>query len=270
LFVQEYPSFEYRFLKSLLERGLKREASQGEKAFELDALLQEADGQYVTIDETATRSFPVDREGLFQYDVIIFGDVNPTFFSDSLLRNLADFVRERGGGLIINSGPRHTPHAYRGTPLAEILPIHLESTWPRPWPSRFRLTFLRASDSRRADDADAQISEDPTAIEASMARLSAAVLARSRAPLRREPECSWKAWRRRIEVRNPSFACNSWGPEKSFFHLTDETYRWAKHPDGDQFYARYWLQTIRYLSRSKLLGTNRNVEISSDQEPISR
>jgi hypothetical protein len=43
LYVQEYPSFEYRYLKTLLERGLKRSGDGTEKAIDLTVILQEAD-----------------------------------------------------------------------------------------------------------------------------------------------------------------------------------------------------------------------------------
>ena len=43
------------------------------------------------------------------------------------------------------------------------------------------------------------------------------------------------------------------GAGKVLFHATDETWRW-RYRVGDVFFARYWVQAIRYLSRSKLLG----------------
>jgi hypothetical protein len=56
------------------------------------------------------------------------------------------------------------------------------------------------------------------------------------------------------------------GAGKVAMLLTDETHRWARHPDGEQHYARFWLQMIRYLSRAKLLGGNRLIEFTSDKE----
>ena len=45
---------------------------------------------------------------------------------------------------------------------------------------------------------------------------------------------------------------------------TDETHRWRKRV-GDLFFARYWIQTIRYLSRSKLSGEGRSATLSADR-----
>ncbi len=41
------------------------------------------------------------------------------------------------------------------------------------------------------------------------------------------------------------------GAGKVLFHATDETWRWRWRA-GDVFFARYWVQMLRYLCRSKL------------------
>ncbi len=65
------------------------------------------------------------REELFAFDVVIFGDVNPSFLSASVLANLHDFVAEKGGGVAFIAGPLFTPLAYRNTPLEPLFPIDL-------------------------------------------------------------------------------------------------------------------------------------------------
>src|SRR5262249_25923242 len=46
------------------------------------------------------------------------------------LQLLADFVQNRGGGLLMVAGPLFSPHAYKNTPLEKVLPIEL--TGPPP------------------------------------------------------------------------------------------------------------------------------------------
>jgi hypothetical protein len=92
LMAQSYPNYEFRFLKHVLERD--------RSAIELSVVLQEADLEYAEQDQSALRGFPTKRDDLFAYDVIIFGDVNPNFLGGPTVANLADFVTERGGGLI--------------------------------------------------------------------------------------------------------------------------------------------------------------------------
>jgi hypothetical protein len=53
----------------------------------------------------------VRREELFEFDVVIFGDVNPSFLSTSVLANLNEFVEKKGGGVAFISGPRYSGEA---------------------------------------------------------------------------------------------------------------------------------------------------------------
>ena len=114
LFVQSYPNFEFRYLKEMLHR---------DSTIELKTVLQEADLQYAETDKTALRVFPERKEDLFEYDVILFGDVDPAFLSSTAMQNIAAFVTEKGGGLVLVAGPLFTPQAYRDSPLANLVPI---------------------------------------------------------------------------------------------------------------------------------------------------
>ena len=116
--MQAYPSYEFRFLKQMLLRELNAAQPAEGKAAGFRTVLQEADLEYGETDKTAERAFPASRDELFQYDVLIFGDVNPSLLSPSIMNNIYEFVTVRGGGLIFIAGPRYTPLAYRETPLA--------------------------------------------------------------------------------------------------------------------------------------------------------
>ncbi len=72
---QKQPSFEFRFLKNLLQRSQATDARSA--SFELNSVLQEADAEYVEQDAAAIRLVPSDLETLSSYDVFIFGDVSP-------------------------------------------------------------------------------------------------------------------------------------------------------------------------------------------------
>ena len=41
------------------------------------------------------------------------------------------------------------------------------------------------------------------------------------------------------------------GPGRVLFHAIDSTWRWRLGA-GDTYFARYWVQTIRFLARGKL------------------
>src|SRR6202034_612334 len=94
--------------------------------------LLDADQNFPKQDKSAIADFPVSRQDLFEYDVVILGDVDPSSpkLGEARLRDLADFVRERGGGLLMVAGPLYSPHAYKKTALASVLPIDIGSPPP--------------------------------------------------------------------------------------------------------------------------------------------
>ncbi len=64
--------------------------------------------------------------------------------------------------------------------------------------------------------------------------------------------------------RPPVIAMQYVGAGKVLFHATDETWRWRRGGE-DAFFARYWIQTIRWLARGKLSDGRRSAELSTDR-----
>jgi hypothetical protein len=58
------------------------------------------------------------------------------------------------------------------------------------------------------------------------------------------------------------------GAGRVLFHATDSTWRW-RIGVGDAFFARYWVQTIRYLARGKLAGRH-GAELTVDRREYHR
>jgi hypothetical protein len=261
LLVQAYPSFEFRYLKNMLER---------DPTIQLKTILQDADLEYAEQDQTALRVFPVRREDLFAFDVVIFGDVNPAFLSANVLANMHDFVAEKGGGLAVISGPRFTPLAYQNTPLEPLFPIDLR-TARSPGSAGLERGFtvqptdlgLSSPPMQLGDSAadTARIWRDLPALywllEAPQSKPAARVLAEDPARLADDGRPL------------PVFVMQYVGAGKVLFHATDDTWRW-RHQVGDVFFARYWIQAVRYLSRSKLLGKDHSVELSADRREFRR
>jgi hypothetical protein len=54
------------------------------------------------------------------------------------------------------------------------------------------------------------------------------------------------------------------GSGKVLMHMTDETWRWRRGV-GDRYFARYWVQMIRYLARSKLIDQGRRATLVADR-----
>jgi hypothetical protein len=67
--------------------------------------------------------FPHDVEGWSRYEVVILGDVSPQQLPAESQQALVEFVRTRGGNLIIVAGRNGMPGAFQGQPLMEVLPV---------------------------------------------------------------------------------------------------------------------------------------------------
>ncbi|MBL9125526.1 MAG: hypothetical protein JNG90_17950, partial [Planctomycetaceae bacterium] len=196
--------------------------------------------------------------------------VNPAFLSGGALSNLAAFVSEKGGGLVVMAGPHFTPQAYLGTPLEMLLPVEIVRAGelsPGPLLEDYQVTPTElglASPPLELGDTPAETrriwSELPGCYwlyPAARLRPAARVLAEHPTKLLEDG--------RHLPVLSLQYV----GAGKVLFHSTDETWRW-RFRVGDIYFARYWVQTLRYLSRSKLLGKDRLAELSVDRREYRR
>jgi uncharacterized membrane protein len=70
--------------------------------------------------------FPTTREELYRYRGLILGSVEASFFSHDQLQMIADFVSERGGGLLFLGGlSSFAEGGWEGTPVEEVMPVVL-------------------------------------------------------------------------------------------------------------------------------------------------
>src|SRR5262249_14205021 len=92
LYVEGYPRYDYRFIKTRLDRESAR--IKGNKTIDLKVLLLDADPDYAIQDRSALADFPT-RQELNQFDVVILGDVEPKKQLNERLKDLTEFVRER-------------------------------------------------------------------------------------------------------------------------------------------------------------------------------
>ncbi|MFV1988148.1 MAG: hypothetical protein ACC682_12765 [Gemmatimonadota bacterium] len=113
-----------------------------EIGYTLRAVKDDENLQVVTLTRTATEKFlrqnvdgpeelpegfPTTREELYRYAGIILGSVEASFFTHDQLQMIADFVGQRGGGLLVLGGHLALAEGgYAGTPLADALPVVLE------------------------------------------------------------------------------------------------------------------------------------------------
>lgn len=263
LLVQGYPNYEFRYLRNLLAR---------DETIRVDTVLQEADPEHAEQGETALRVVPVRREELFAYDVILLGDVEPGALSESVRQNLFEFVSQqaKGGGMVFIAGPRHMPQAFRDTPLAALMPVEL-ATVRGPQPDQVLTEGFPVQPTELGlASPPLQLGDTPAEsvaiwqnlpplywmLDAPQLRPGVRVLAVN--PKRLGPDGE----------PLPLICLQYVGAGKVLMHLTDETWRWRWRV-GDVYFARYWVQMIRYLGRSKLAAESGAV-VTADRREYRR
>lgn len=264
LLVESSPNYEYRYLRNLLAR---------DATIQLHTVLQEADPDHAGQDAAELPGFPVRREELFRYDVILLGDVNPAMLTRDMLQNLADFVDQpgKGGALVLMAGPRFMPLAYRDTPLARLMPVELNSARTPPEGVLLSDGFVAqptelglVSPQFQLGDTPAETAEIWSKLAPLYWMLEAPDLKPAARVLAEHPT--------RMGSRNqhlPLIVLQYVGAGKVLFHATDETWRWRWRV-GDVLFARYWVQTIRYLARSKLSDGDRSAALTADRREYRR
>ncbi|MGB2802624.1 MAG: hypothetical protein WBD52_09985 [Phycisphaerae bacterium] len=133
LLVEGWPRWEFRYIKNLFETR--------DSSVKLQYVLFRPDRiaevpSRPAMSASATRppelsqatALPENQEEWNKFDVIILGDVAPSMLPAEAQEAITQFVTQRGGTLVVVSGPKFMPHHYGNTPLAEILPVRCDAS----------------------------------------------------------------------------------------------------------------------------------------------
>src|SRR5207249_8151474 len=126
LIVEGAPGFEHSFLRRALtaDPGLEVDSvtRKGRNADNKDTFFVQASaGRSAAL----TAGFPAARQDLFAYDALVIANVEGDYFTSPQLALAADFVSERGGGLLVMGGRSFAKRGLSGTALEEALPVEL-------------------------------------------------------------------------------------------------------------------------------------------------
>jgi uncharacterized membrane protein len=88
--------------------------------------------------------FPKAADQLFRYHAVVLDDVEAEFFTPDQMRLLQEFVRRRGGGLLMLGGQESfVKGQFDRTPIGEMLPVYLDRIPQTQFSETFRLTLTR-------------------------------------------------------------------------------------------------------------------------------
>src|SRR5262245_61688649 len=202
-----------------------------------------------------TTGFPAKREQLFGYDALVVANLEADFFTRAQLALMADFVSERGGGLLVMGGRSFVQRGLSGTALEDVLPVEINDrrgglvrtalTSPdaaRPQYNKVNLTAEgEAHPIMRLGATPADTRKEWAALPALASsaplggpRPGATVLAVTQAP---------------GGGVHPVVAVQRYGQGRSMVFAGEAAWRWKMMvPSTDRSYEFFWRQAARWLT----------------------
>ena len=266
LLVQQSPSYEFRFLKSLLERA-RQPGSPDKPTFMLTSVLLEGDPRYADQDKSAERLLPVSFEQLSKYDVIILGDVQASQLGLATLQSMERAVNQQGSGLIVIAGDPASFASLAVSSLQRLLPVE-----PLPANNPSEPFVLQPEQTFRWSITPLGQSAPPLQLDSDLVRNTALW---QQLPASHwyvnigRPKAGSLLWAVHPNTAGretaPLLVAQYFGKGRVIVQATDETFQWTSHFGDDVYYQRYWNQLIRWLARGKLSGST-SAKLSFDRD----
>jgi uncharacterized membrane protein len=256
LCIEGSPRWEYRYLRAILKRDPRIEAT---------FLTTEGDRELARASKEHIARFPEDPAEAFKYDLIILGDVRATTFTPAQLERMEQLVFERGGSLILLAGPKHIPAEYVNTPIDQMMPVWPESgeweevsqdVYPVLTEAGRESTVMQLETSESLNKAAWAKVKPLTRVPAvTSAKHTAEVLAVLSDSAQRGRELPLIAWHR-------------YGAGKVMFVGSDRLWR-LRAKVGDEYHVKFWSQAIQFLTLSRLLGENSRISFAVSRKEVA-
>ena len=258
LFVEQSPRWDYRYLQAVLMRDRRVEAKT--LLLEGDPALAREEGSLYL------ERFPENKKDLFEYDVVVFGDVDPKRLTITQMENLNEFVSRFGGAFVMIAGRRFSPHAFADSPVADMLPVEFEK---------------RPSSGVDDSNSDKPIHVQLTALGKVDPMLNLVGEDEDNLALWDDlPPIYWVAQvdsKPGAEVlmvdpnqetdhgKLPIIARHRYGLGQVLYVGTDNTWRWRRNV-GDLYYTRFWGQISQRMAQQRFIGADKRTQISLNSQ----
>ncbi len=257
LFIEDEPSWEWRFIKEVFHR----DPLVGPEGFR--TYLRSADPRVRAENPLFLPTLALPRREFFTYDVVIIGDVPASAISRSMMEMIREFVTEMGGGVVFSVGPRFSPGQWADTPLNDLLPVEIapltrlrESSFqPQRTPEADLFDFMvlgqNAEENGRAWDNLGKLVWYYPVIRARP--LATVLLAHPRDTCAdgRTPQ--------------PLIAAQKVGRGEVIYVGFNELWR-LRRKYGDLYYRQFWGQLIHRLAIQHALGADKRFVVRSDHK----
>ncbi len=251
LMVFQTASYEFRFLKNLLERTQQVGETKA-ASFELQSVLQDADPTYVEQDATALRLVPSSLDALRSFDVFVFSHFDPSLVSRSAQQAIIEAVTSGGAGCIFVYGYGSPALELQNWPLGKLLPTDVPTAPRGPivseaGPFRWEPTLLGTT------ALPMQLANSPRQSMEIWRRLPPVNLKAEVGQIKTGAQVLASAVDVQTAGNSPLLITQFAGAGRTALQATDETHVMTSFAGSDLYYQRYWGQMLRWLSRGKLV-----------------
>jgi hypothetical protein len=254
LYIEGKPRWEFRYLRGVLLR---------DDRLEVKFIMTEGDADLARYSPDHLASFPTGAAQAFEYDLVLIGDVPSWYFTKPQLERIEQLVRERSGSLLMLAGSQYNPSSYRGTVLEPLLPVRLPERGSPSEPVGDTVHPVVSEAGERSSivrlDADPDVNAELWARVRPIAHVPRVREAKPGATVLME--LSDTEARRRPY---PLIAWQRYGSGKCLFVGTDSLWR-LRFKRGDTLHARFWAQSIQFLTLSRLLSGSNRITIETDR-----
>lgn len=223
--------------RSRWESRYIRNAFARDEQWEVDSIIAGKTTSHPTIPRgEEPDQFPTSRDQLFEYDLIVFGEMDLSLFEQNELIWIREFVEIRGGGVILIDGMRGKLRQLVDSEIEVLLPI--ASTLPAvpELPDHLELTAKGIELSALALALDQESnSEFWTELPAPHTFI----------PVEISPESETLAEIKVGEQKFPGIVSKRYGAGHVVYLAFDETWRW-RYKAADTWHQRAWHQLAKF------------------------
>ena len=245
LYLEGEPRFELKFI---------RRAVADDERLQLVTLQRTAEGKFLrlSVDDSLELlgGFPTTRDELYAYRGVILGSIEASFFSADQLRMLADFVSERGGGLLVLGGRRALAEGgFAGTPLADALPMELAGAAAGEDENHF-VELAVAPTAAGAGHAVTQIAGNEKESVARWTTMPPVSAVNRFGRMKPGATILLNGTRADGSGRQPVLAFQRFGRGKTIAFAVQDSWMWQMHADiavEDMTHETLWRQMLRWL-----------------------
>jgi uncharacterized membrane protein len=222
--------------------------------------------------EELEAGFPRTREELYAYRGLILGSVEASFFSHDQLQMIADFVSDRGGGLLALGGRRaFAEGGWAGTPVEEVLPVILSQ--PQAGPEGLLAEVKVAPTPAGAAHAAIQLGRDGGSVRDRWAALPLVTVVNAVSEVRPGATVLLVGSSEDLPARQVVLAHQRYGRGKALALTIQDAWLWQMHADvplDDQSHETFWQQLLRWLVDDvpDRVVTNLETERAESAEPV--